>query len=617
MTTMKFPHDKVREAAYGLIDANERCRFHHDIGMALLSNIQATDSDEILFSAVHHINRSTSLLLGYPAETRLSMAELNLKAGSRAIQCSYFMSAFSYLQVGAELLPADSWKEHGKLCADLHFLLSRAAYALGKIDDASLTLKGCIEEMENVELNDKLDIYFLYIRTLHARRELSEAFKTCRWILNQLGENVLHPDITKDDDVTATVDETFSMYSDLSDSKLINMKESTNQVHIDAMKFWSQLVFISYQSLSRPLIHYFICQWAQCNLTDGFCVYSPTCLASFSCTLTNWIQNPQQGYRIGKMAVKTMHRFNVVAESASLVYMSVYSTVATLVEPFQACADMLHEGYKLALTKGDSVMAAVNLVQMVPQLLFGGTKLTSLKQEIISQLNRENQNSQKAFTPYLLIFQDTLSVLVGDQEALSPTMEADLIDKRSDTVPLDYLDCLSHLRLLSSYWLGQYERAKHYAEKKIGKGRVQFRIITSEFYHGLSLVGMFRRKNKNSLIRRVKKSLTIVKDAAKNSQWNFENKVFLLRAELASISGKNDEAVEMYEKAIEGAKRSKFIHEEGLACELAGFHHSRSGDKVNAMRNFYHARMCYGEWGSQMKVEFINKQIKEMKNHAN
>lgn len=616
VVTMKFPHDKVREAAYGLIDANERCRYHHDIGMTLLSNIEETDNDEILFSTVHHINRSISLLLDYPSETRISMAELNLRAGSKAVECSSFMSAYSYLKFGVELLPADAWTEQRKLSADLHFLLSRTAYALGKIDDASQILREIIKKMETVGLEDKLDIYFLYIRTLHAKRELDEAFKTCRRILNQLGENVLHPDFVKDDDVTATVDETFLMYSELSDSDLINMKESTNPVHIAVTKFWSQLVFISYQSLSRPLIHYFICKWAQRNLADGFSVYSPTCLASFSCTLTNWIQNPQQGYRIGKMAVKTMNRFNVVADSASLVYMSVYSTVATLVEPFQACADMLHRGYELALTKGDSVMAAVNLSQMVPQLLFGGTNLKFLKQEVISQLNRENQNSQKAFTPYLLIFQDTLSVLVGDQKALSPTMEADLIDKRSNTVPLDYLDCLSHLRVISSYWLGQYERAKHYAEKKIGKGRVQFRIITSEFYYGLSLIGMFRRKHKNALVRRVKKSLTIVKDAAKNSQWNFENKAFLLKAELASISDKDEDAVDMYEKAIEGAKRSKFIHEEGLACELAGFYHSRSGNKVNALRYFYQARMCYGEWGSQMKVEFIDKQIQELKNQA-
>ncbi|KAL7464820.1 hypothetical protein ACHAXS_005146 [Conticribra weissflogii] len=617
--TMKFPHDKVREAAYGLIDASERCRYHHDIGMALLSNMQATDDnededDEILFSTVHHINRSVSLLLEYPPETRISMVELNLKAGSKAIQCSYFVSAYSYLKIGVELLPTDSWKNQCKLCADIHFLLSRAAYALGKIEDASQTLKGIIEKMETVELNDKLDIYFLYIRTLHAKRELGEAFKTCRWVLNQLGENVLHPDIIEDNDVTATVDETFSMYSELSDSDLSNMKESMNPVHIAAMRFWSQLVFITYQSLPRPLIHYYICKWAQCNLADGFCVYSPTCLSSFACTVTNWIQNTQQGYRIGKMAVKTMNRFDVVADSASLVYMSVYSTIATLVEPFQACADMLGRGSELALSKGDSVMAAANLVQMIPLLLFGGLNLTFLKQEIVSQLTRENQNSQKAFTPYLLIFQDTLSVLVGDQEALSPTMEADLLDKRSNTVPLDYLDCLSHLRLMSSYWLGQYERAKHYAEKKIGKGRVQFRIITSEFYYGLTLIGMYRRKNKNALIRRVKKSMATVKDAAKHSQWNFENKFFLLKAELASISDKNDEAVEMYGRAINSAERSKFIHEQGLASELAGFHYCRDGDEANAMKYFCQARECYGKWGSQMKVDFIDKQIQEIRN---
>jgi len=82
-----------------------------------------------------------------------------------------------------------------------------------------------------------------------------------------------------------------------------------------------------------------------------------------------------------------------------------------------------------------------------------------------------------------------------------------------------------------------------------------------------------------------------------------------LEAELKSHGGKHDEAMTSYVASIGSAKASGFINEQGLACELAGNHCKKVGDMSGAENYLIQARMCYTEWGSQMRVESIDRQL--------
>lgn len=64
-----------------------------------------------------------------------------------------------------------------------------------------------------------------------------------------------------------------------------------------------------------------------------------------------------------------------------------------------------------------------------------------------------------------------------------------------------------------------------------------------------------------------------------------------------------------YAAAISSARSSGFIHEQGLACELAGYHFKKIGDYRSACSSFEQAKQCYTEWGSQTKVESVTRQL--------
>ena len=121
----------------------------------------------------------------------------------------------------------------------------------------------------------------------------------------------------------------------------------------------------------------------------------------------------------------------------------------------------------------------------------------------------------------------------------------------------------------------------------------------------------FKNKWKN-VPSNIHSLLEVVTNAATCSAWNFKNKMSLLKAELFSFGCKNNEAEVEYNVAMKSAQTSRFIHEEGLAYELAGRHYERLNDTDKALASFQEARRCYKEWGSQRKIKQVADKISKL-----
>ena len=94
------------------------------------------------------------------------------------------------------------------------------------------------------------------------------------------------------------------------------------------------------------------------------------------------------------------------------------------------------------------------------------------------------------------------------------------------------------------------------------------------------------------------------------------SQVHLLEAEQFSLQNHNSEAQASYTAAINSARSSGFIHEQGLACELAGHHYKKVFDLRSAWIFFDQAKRCYTEWGSQLKVDSVTQQLDSLSDYA-
>ncbi len=93
---------------------------------------------------------------------------------------------------------------------------------------------------------------------------------------------------------------------------------------------------------------------------------------------------------------------------------------------------------------------------------------------------------------------------------------------------------------------------------------------------------------------------------AANCPENFENRVALVGAEIARIEGRALDAMDSYEQAIRSARANGFVHNEGLANELAARFYAARGLEQIAHLYLRNARRCYLRWGADGKVRQLD-----------
>jgi PAS domain S-box-containing protein len=87
---------------------------------------------------------------------------------------------------------------------------------------------------------------------------------------------------------------------------------------------------------------------------------------------------------------------------------------------------------------------------------------------------------------------------------------------------------------------------------------------------------------------------------------NHAHREALIAAELANLEGHESDAMRLYEEAIISARENGFVHNEGIASELAAkFYHARGAGKA-AKGYLWHARVCYDRWGASQKVRQLD-----------
>lgn len=282
--------------------------------------------------------------------------------------------------------------------------------------------------------------------------------------------------------------------------------------------------------------------------------------------------------------------------------------VAYYTEPTQSCSEMLKKGFETGMSNGDTFSAFFSAVNCVHACILSGYKLPDILQQCNYYLNVVKQHGNVLAKKYFLVYQETIATLIDKGSSI----EKDDRDKElSESLCIKRLSqTVNFHKALQSFWLGYAERCHHYVQKlleMLDLGRQHRLIIT--FYNGINCFRLLRRLRAPKLRQISRDAIASMKAAAQHSKWNYENKVHLLEAELYSFEGKHGEAKSSYAAAILNSRSSKFVHEQGLAYELAGFHYKKIGDPHRARGFFNHAKICYFEWGSQMKVESVSRQL--------
>jgi predicted ATPase len=135
----RFVHDRVHEAAYALIPAEQRAASHLRIGRVLVAHTPPGKLEEAIFEIVNQLNRASSLITA--PEEREQLAEFNLLAAERALGSTAYASALSHITAGMALLADDCWQRRHELVFALELAHARCEFVTGAVAEAEERLR--------------------------------------------------------------------------------------------------------------------------------------------------------------------------------------------------------------------------------------------------------------------------------------------------------------------------------------------------------------------------------------------------------------------------------------------------------------------------------------------
>ncbi len=131
---LRFPHDRVRQAAYGLISEARRAHTHLKLGRVLWRLAPDAALDDQLFAILGQIQRGRTALVD-PAE-QAEVAALHLQAIRKARSSGANQMAAEVAAQGLEILGPAGCSRHPALCYALSLEASELALAAGALEAA-------------------------------------------------------------------------------------------------------------------------------------------------------------------------------------------------------------------------------------------------------------------------------------------------------------------------------------------------------------------------------------------------------------------------------------------------------------------------------------------------
>lgn len=590
----RFAHDRVQQAAYELIDPDQRRRLHYRIGKLLLES--GSEQARDLFEIVNQLNLGREEA---PPEQRTKLAELNLSAGKQAKAAAVYDIALNYFKTGVELLGERGWTEH----YDLALALYTGVVQVAPLSSAPTEQQACFETICRHARTalDQIPAFEAKIAAQSRCADYRAAAETGIEALRLLGVRFpsnptpLHIFFSEWRGRLALAPHT--------PESLLNHRQMTDPTRIAESRILlvlCQLFFWSNQDLLNLAVYRFryLCAWYG-NSNEAPYVYASYAMRLYTAGQID------KGYRYARLALTLLDKLDN-KELRPLVSCLVQVT-RHWKESVQKAREPILDVYRQALEVGDLNTAGAALLHSVLMPFYLGEPLPSLQQaahSCIETLERSVKETKSRGA--LELFDDAFGYLTG---APSRYFFKDASSDEARAAEQKRPSSFHFLQTMLAYHFGDYTRAHRHAEisaKSAYMTAGMYRL--ADFYSALAgamvhptLPLEAQAKNKKN-IRQIRERYRLL---ARHSPDNYAHKSLLLEAEYARLTGRQALAESLYDQAIETAGQTGHVHEEALAAELAGRHYL-DGERTRVAQTYLReARRLYARWGATRKVEWL------------
>lgn len=609
--TLRFAHDRVQQAAYGLLGAQRRQAIHHAIGRRLLA-LAGDDLDEHLFQIVDQFDLGEAHVVD-DAERR-TLVDLNLAAGQKAKASAAYRAAFEYLTVARRHLGANAWEGHPALTFAVHRELAESAYLAGEHKTAEELVETSLEHAPS-----KIAKAELYGLRVLAATVASDWPRALHW--GREGLSVFGLEWPRDGLAEAIEAEAAAVMKNLGDRRIEDLVEEPDVEDPDiraSMRLLALLGAPAYFS-GADVLTFLFARAVNLSLRHG-----PSPYSAFGYVLYGGIHNAltgqyDVGYAFGKLALALAQRFGNRAEECRTL--EVYGVlVHHWKAPLRDGLPLLKEGFRAGVESGETAFAAFSLNAFLINALPSGMPLHELLEEAAVALDFATTQKNRTSAEIALAQRQMARALTGATASPSSFDDEEFVEDRF------LQQAASHETALGHYWVAKLQTAflmgdpatalecSREAERRILKGILG--MITSAehvFYTALATASAAASSPDDlpSSLQRLRALHGELLNWASHCPQNFAHKVSLVGAEIARLEGKPAEATVLYRAAIDEANRQRFIQDEALAHELRARFLLGENEPAFAAVHVRLARDRYRQWGAIVKVSALEREFAE------
>ncbi len=597
----RFSHDRFQQAAYSLMVDGEQ--LHLRIGRLLLAGGEPTG--ERVFQVANQLNMARRLISD-PGE-RLALVELNLKAGRRAKSGTAHSAALKYLLIAAELLPAEAWSQHYALTFAIFSELAWCRFYAGESEGIEELFEQLLGHARG--LDDQVRVHGIRMEYYQLAGDYARAVEIQKEALRLLGVDIDESEIgTLLQRELEAVPGLLGGRSieELQDSPPMDSPRQAAVMDI-LMGLWtsayldSRLELVAWSSCKMTNISL---QYGNSPLTSyGFMNYAFVCVAM--------LDRYEDGHRFGQVAIRLAERYdNLLLRGKAYLLFAVF--VNHWHAPLAGSLNYSLKSFPLLAENGDWTYAGYCAEFIISDATIWGMRCDEILEEAERYLPFLRNNAPvvleefvlpACLNPLLQLLGRTRSDHSFDDERFQE--QVFLRDYRNNPLALSYYYTA---KLRSLYWFDHLDDALAMVDQVDFVASValaQAKVSEAFFYASLTILACFERLDADDRERlggRIEGYQEKMRLWADNSPVNFRHKYLLVEAERARVAGREWEALEFYEAAIEEARKGGYLNNEALAYECAArFFLARTMTR-SAAHFMREARYAYHRWGAVAKV---------------
>jgi predicted ATPase/GAF domain-containing protein/anti-anti-sigma regulatory factor len=604
----RFVHDRVQQAAYLLIEEGQRQRVHLSIGRLMRERMGRAERDEGLFDVVEHLNFGAPLI-NDPDERR-ELAALNLEVGRKAHGAAAYEAAAGYFKAGMSVLGEAGWETDHALAFALHVECAESSCLAGAFVGAESLFPALgAHARTTLELGRVGNLKVMFF-SMTSRPE--EAVKECiSWL------RVFGVEIPEDGGrwAAAVEDEFSEMARSLggrSIPELIELPLDDDPVKRAMVKLLSTASQAA-AFVDRHLLALLALKQVNTSLRYGHTELSPRGYMLLGLYLSGWLGRHREAAEFGMLALALNDRKFKRLDMTCRLNHNMSAHIYFYREPLRPGFVYFRRAYEAGIECGDHSYLPFVTLHTPPARLDLGEELGTVEEEVDRFMALVQRTKNAMIAAFQRVNKQFIAALTGRTNALCSLSseqfdEAEFLEE-AERSRLTYVVCLYYtVKTQLLYLYGDHAGALAMAregESRLVSSMGFYYTTVLAFYMALTLLALLPDKDAGEQARRAEelaRCMAKVETWATGCRANFEHKRTLLLAEAARAGGRDLEAMELYERAIQAARDADFPRDEALASELAGRFFLAKGLSKAARGYLRDAHYGVVRWGATAKA---------------